>query len=69
MSGGRIGIWLIGAWGRLGTAVAVTLAALQGRTISANGLVTEQPEFARLDLADWSRFVIGGHEIRKTSST
>jgi myo-inositol-1-phosphate synthase len=63
------GIWLIGAWGRVGTAVALTLAALQGRTISANGLVTEQPEFARLDLADWSRFVIGGHEIRKTSST
>jgi myo-inositol-1-phosphate synthase len=69
VSGGPIGIWLIGAWGRVGTAVAVTLASLQGRTISANGLVTEQPEFARLDLADWSRFVIGGHEIRKTSST
>lgn len=69
MSGGRIGIWLIGAWGHVGTAVAVALAGLQGRTISANGLVTEQPEFAHLDLADWSRFVIGGHEIRKTSST
>jgi myo-inositol-1-phosphate synthase len=31
--------------------------------------VTEQPEFAGLDLADWSCFVLGGHEIRKTSLT
>jgi myo-inositol-1-phosphate synthase len=65
MSDGRLGIWLIGAWGRVGTAVAVVLAALQSHLISKNGLVTEQPEFARLDLADWSCFVVGGHEIRK----
>ncbi|HET6326147.1 MAG TPA: inositol-3-phosphate synthase [Planctomycetaceae bacterium] len=68
MSSRRIGLWLIGAWGRMGTAVAVTLAGLQSRTIAANGLVTEQPEFARLDFADWTSFVLGGHEIRKTSA-
>ncbi len=68
MSSRRIGLWLIGAWGRLGTSVAVTLAGLQSRTIAANGLSSGQPEFARLDFADWTSFVIGGHEIRKTSA-
>jgi myo-inositol-1-phosphate synthase len=69
MSGRKIGIWLIGAWGHVGTATAVALSALQGRAIAPVGLVTEQPEFAGLDLADWSSFVLGGHEIRKTSLT
>jgi myo-inositol-1-phosphate synthase len=69
MNGGKIGIWLIGAWGQIGTALAVALAGLQGRTGPTDGFVTEQPEFAGLDLAEWSRFVLGGHEIRKTSST
>jgi myo-inositol-1-phosphate synthase len=69
MNGGKIGIWLIGAWGQIGTALAVVLAGLQSRTIATGGLVTEQPEFAGLELAEWSRFVLGGHEIRKTSST
>jgi myo-inositol-1-phosphate synthase len=69
MNGRRIGIWLIGAWGQIGTALAVVLAGLHSRTIATDGLVTEQPEFAGLDLAEWSRFVLGGHEIRKTSST
>jgi len=69
MNDRRIGIWLIGAWGQIGTALAVVLAGLQSRAIATDGLVTEQPEFAGLDLAEWSRFVLGGHEIRKTSST
>jgi myo-inositol-1-phosphate synthase len=69
VSGGRIGIWLIGAWGRVGTLVSVALAGLQSRLISTTGLVTEQAEFGHLQLADWSRFVVGGHEIRKTNTT
>jgi myo-inositol-1-phosphate synthase len=69
MIGDKIGIWLIGAWGRTGTAVAVALAALQRRLLSTEGLVTKQPEFACMSLGDWSRFVLGGHEIRKTSAT
>jgi myo-inositol-1-phosphate synthase len=69
VSGGRIGIWLIGAWGRVGTSVSVALAGLQSRLISTSGLVTEQAEFGHLQLADWSSFVVGGHEIRKTSTT
>jgi myo-inositol-1-phosphate synthase len=69
MNGRKIGIWLIGAWGQIGTALTVVLAGLHSRTIATGGLVTEQPEFAGLELAEWSRFVLGGHEIRKTSST
>jgi myo-inositol-1-phosphate synthase len=68
MTGDKIGIWLIGAWGHTGTSIAVALAALQRRLLPTEGLVTEQPEFARLDFGDWSRFVLGGHEIRKTSA-
>jgi myo-inositol-1-phosphate synthase len=68
----KIGIWLIGAGGRVGTALAVLLAGLQSRTLTTErlltGFLTGQPEFAPLDLADWSCFVLGGHEIRKTSS-
>jgi myo-inositol-1-phosphate synthase len=67
MSTGRVGIWLIGAWGGVATTVATGLAALQGRLTEPIGLVSELPKFSRLDLADWDRFVIGGHEIRKTS--
>ena len=67
MNGRKIGIWLIGAWGQIGTASAVVLAGLQRRTIATDGFVTQQPEFTGLDLVDWSRFVLGGHEIRKTS--
>jgi myo-inositol-1-phosphate synthase len=68
MSGPKVGIWLIGAWGHLGTAIFVTLAGLLRQVFPTDGLVTEQPEFAGLELMDWSRFVLGGHEIRKTSS-
>ena len=68
MSGRNIGIWLIGAWGRVGTALAVVLAGLQSRATAPDGLVTEQPEFAPLALTDWTSFVVGGHEIRKTSA-
>jgi myo-inositol-1-phosphate synthase len=67
MNSRRIGLWLIGAWGHAATALAVVLAGLRSRTLSTGGLLTEQPEFAPLDLADWSCFVLGGHEIRKTS--
>lgn len=67
MSSRRIGIWLIGAWGGVATTVATGLAALQQRATDTVGLVSELPKFQALDLADWGSFVLGGHEIRKTS--
>jgi len=67
MAGDKIGIWLIGAWGGVATTVATGLASLQRGAANSAGLVSELPRFSRLDLAGWDRFVIGGHEIRKTS--
>jgi len=63
----KIGIWLIGAWGGVATTVAVGLAALRHGLIDETGLVSALPRFAGLNLADWSQFVVGGHEIRRTS--
>jgi myo-inositol-1-phosphate synthase len=67
MSQERIGLWLIGAWGGVSTTVAVGLAGLQAGIAPETALVTSLPRFARLKLADWSQFVIGGHEIRETN--
>lgn len=68
MSDRKIGIWLIGAWGKLATSVAVGLATVQRELLDRSMLVSEQPRFSQLDLADWSQFVaVGGHEIRRTS--
>lgn len=63
----RIGIWIIGAWGGVSTTVAVGLTALQKGLTGTSGLVTENPFFENLNLADWDQLVIGGHEIRDTS--
>ena len=67
MSQERIGLWLIGAWGGVSTTVAVGLAGLQAGVAPETALVTSLPKFTRLKLADWSQFVIGGHEIRETT--
>ncbi len=67
MNDDKIGLWLIGAWGGISTTVATGLAALRQGLVPTVGLVSELPRFARLDLAGWDRFVLGGHEIRKTS--
>ncbi len=64
MANERIGIWLIGAWGGVSTSAAVGLAGLQQGVASETGLVSALPRFADLELADWSQFVVGGHEIR-----
>jgi len=60
----RIGIWLIGARGGIASTTLVGLAALRRGLAPDAGLVTQLPEFRALALADWSQFVVGGHEIR-----
>ena len=60
----RIGIWLIGAKGGVASTATVGLVALKKGLIGKAGLVSELPDFARLGLASWDQFVIGGHEIR-----
>jgi myo-inositol-1-phosphate synthase len=62
----RVGLWLIGAFGGVGSTVALGLAALARQVTNSTGLVTERPPFAALDLNAPADFVVGGHDIRKT---
>lgn len=67
MSHRRIGLWLVGAMGGVGTTITLGLAALKRGLASTTGLTTGLPALADLELPDPADFVIGGHEIRKTS--
>ncbi|MBN1396140.1 MAG: inositol-3-phosphate synthase [Pirellulales bacterium] len=61
----KIGVWLIGARGGVASTAILGLAALKRGLIESAGLVSQLPRFQRLKLADWGRFVVGGHEIRR----
>ncbi|MER3415954.1 MAG: myo-inositol-1-phosphate synthase [Gemmataceae bacterium] len=60
----RVGLWLIGAYGGVGSTVALGLASLRRGLIPTTGLVTARPEWAGHDLDDPAAFVVGGHDIR-----
>lgn len=62
----KVGLWLIGARGGIGTCVALGLSALRRNMVAPTGLVTTLPEFAALDLLPWEEWILGGHEIRPT---
>jgi myo-inositol-1-phosphate synthase len=55
---------MIGACGGVASTVALGVAALRKRLISATGLVTELPLFNQTGLIKPGSIVIGGHEIR-----
>jgi myo-inositol-1-phosphate synthase len=61
----RVGLWIIGACGGVGSATALGLAALARGLTPPTGLVTALPPFAGLDLDDPAAFVVGGHDIRR----
>jgi len=63
----QIGIWFIGALGGIATTVSVGLASLKQKLTDEAGLVSSLARFQSLDLADWSAFTVGGHEIRETT--
>ncbi|MDP6443340.1 MAG: inositol-3-phosphate synthase [Pirellulaceae bacterium] len=67
MARSRIGIWLIGAHGGVATTTILGLTALRRGLVGDQGLVTQLPQFADIGLANWKNFVVGGHEIRKTT--
>jgi myo-inositol-1-phosphate synthase len=62
-----IGIWFIGARGGVAATATLGLLALQKKLTDSVGLVSELPQFAKLDLAAWDSFVIGGHEVREST--
>jgi myo-inositol-1-phosphate synthase len=58
---------LIGAFGGVGSTVALGLEALRRGLVGPIGLTTALPAFQELDLDDWGSFVIGGHDVRRSS--
>jgi myo-inositol-1-phosphate synthase len=65
MASRRVGLWLIGAYGSVGSTVALGLACLSRKLTPPTGLVTALPVCDDLDLDRPTDFVIGGHDIRK----
>jgi myo-inositol-1-phosphate synthase len=61
----RVGLWLIGACGGVGSTTALGLAALARGLTPTTGLVSALPQFAGLDLDSPASFVVGGHDIRR----
>lgn len=64
----KTGLWMIGCQGGVATTVAVGLSSLQRGATPTAGLVSQNEEFSKLDFIDWDQVVLGGHEIRRTSS-
>src|SRR5690349_9779280 len=67
MSDRRVGLWLVGAFGGVGSTTAVGLAALARGLVPPTGMVTALPEFAAAGFDPPAAFVVGGHDIRQTS--
>lgn len=63
----KVGLWLIGAGGAVGSTVALGVAALKLKLAGTIGLVTELPVFEKLGLVDAASLIVGGHEIRSDS--
>jgi myo-inositol-1-phosphate synthase len=63
----RVGLWLIGAFGGVGTTITLGLAALAKGRSTTTGLVTALPIFDGLPLPEPAEFVVGGHDIRPGS--
>jgi myo-inositol-1-phosphate synthase len=66
MSERRVGLWLIGAFGGVGTTAALGLAALRRNLTDTTSLVTALPLFQGLDLDEPAQFVVGGHDVRRS---
>jgi myo-inositol-1-phosphate synthase len=63
----RVGLWLVGAFGGVGTTITLGLSAMARGLVDQTGLVTDLPDFRELPLPAPGDFVVGGHEIRRTS--
>src|SRR4051794_32858499 len=63
----RVGLWLVGAFGGVGTTITLGLSSLARGLTPPTGLVTALPPFEGLDLPGPGEFLIGGHDIRQGS--
>lgn len=62
----RSGIWLIGAFGGVGTTVTLGIQALRRKLSNTTSLVTALPSFEPLGLTEPGELVVGGHDIRQS---
>jgi myo-inositol-1-phosphate synthase len=63
----RVGLWVVGAFGGVGTTITLGLTAMARGLAGRTGLVTALPRFQGLPLPEPGDFVIGGHDIRRTT--
>jgi myo-inositol-1-phosphate synthase len=63
----RVGLWFIGAFGGVATTAALGLSALRRGLSDSTGMVTALPMFDGLGLDSPGHFVIGGHDVRRTT--
>jgi myo-inositol-1-phosphate synthase len=63
----RVGLWLVGAFGGVGATACLGLAALSRGLMDSTGLVTELPLFEGIELDAPAAFLVGGHDIRRSS--
>ncbi len=61
----RVGLWLVGACGSVGSTAALGLSAIGRGRQAPIGVVTAAPLFAELPLDPFDAFVVGGHDIRR----
>jgi myo-inositol-1-phosphate synthase len=69
MSERRVGIWFVGAHGGVASTAALGISALARGLTDTTSLVTATPLFEHLPLAGMGEFIIGGHDIRRSSYT
>ena len=63
---GRVGLWLIGGRGSIGTVVAVGLHAMRAELAPPTGCTTAGEAFAGIPLPAFADLVIGGHDVSAT---
>jgi myo-inositol-1-phosphate synthase len=63
----RVGLWLIGAFGGVGTTITLGLAAMARGLADRTGLVTALPGLSDLPLPEPGDFLVGGHDLRRTT--
>ncbi|MCG3131779.1 MAG: hypothetical protein FLDDKLPJ_02584 [Phycisphaerae bacterium] len=61
----RLGIWLIGAGGYVGSMTALGLSAMRRGRVPSVGLVSDHEVFRRSGLIAFDEIVFGGHEVRR----
>ena len=62
----NIGVWLIGAFGGVGTTVAMGISALKHGVTSTTALATDMDCFRHLDFPSFESLVVGGHDVRRS---